>query len=520
MKTCFRRFIYLAAMTASAQTQINLANQGRNFDFSGAAVTRPVKTGTMLPSSCTTGDMFLNSGSPAGSNLYACIGGAWTLQSVQSPVTVEASGTTVGARPVQNFTPGTGFVQILSDTGQQINVQESIDTAIVETKASNQAGTSLLCASSSGSATTYACSMTPTLSVYAVGMVVHWVPDISCAPGPITLNIDTLGALMILESDGQTLSSAIDCTAGRVLQLAYDGANLRIIGGSPTGATGAPGQPGPAGPPGAAGSIGSADNISGILQCAAQSGSGTAYSCSTSPSFMPAAHDMVLFLADVSNSGPATLNVNASANAPVQKQGGAIDLIAGDLLAGQWVLLIYDGAKWQMQGQTGNEPAAGGSYYSFARDWVGIGPVVWITEGSGPGTPGCNGGASDICWFTWNYGGGLAGWVRYDTVLPPSWSSGKMTLHVQLGDSGFGGTFQVAAQAGCNILTGGSYSAPVPLPSITTSGNWTVHDVSANNISLPGSCTPGSLLSLKFTRIDGVSADLRVYGHYGWISLP
>lgn len=63
------------------QTQINLATQGRNVDFTGQPFTRPVKSGTSLPGSCTSSDLFLNLAATPGQNLYACIAGAWMSMS-------------------------------------------------------------------------------------------------------------------------------------------------------------------------------------------------------------------------------------------------------------------------------------------------------------------------------------------------------------------------------------------------------------------------------------------------------
>jgi hypothetical protein len=94
--------------------------------------------------------------------------------------------------------------------------------------------------------------------------------------------------------------------------------------------------------------------ISVPLQCPAASGSGTAYTCSTSPTFVPADGDAILFEADVANTGAATLNVNSSSAAPIKKQGGGTALLANDFLVGQDNFLIFDGTNWQMQGQTGN----------------------------------------------------------------------------------------------------------------------------------------------------------------------
>jgi len=120
-----------------------------------------------------------------------------------------------------------------------------------------------------------------------------------------------------------------------------------------------------------AGSTLTADSVSAPRACVAASGSGSAYTCTTSPTFTPAAHDEILFKADVANTGAATINVDSSSAAAVKKQGGGTALIANDFLAGQWVVLIFDGTNWQMQGQTGNA-SAGGGVSSFSGDTGGL----------------------------------------------------------------------------------------------------------------------------------------------------
>ncbi|MGE5647628.1 MAG: hypothetical protein ACM336_17765 [Acidobacteriota bacterium] len=75
-----------AAWTAAAQTQIDLRTQGRNIDFSGAGSTKPFRMGTLLPGSCSVGEVFFKTDAAAGANLYACTAaGVWTLQSGGSP---------------------------------------------------------------------------------------------------------------------------------------------------------------------------------------------------------------------------------------------------------------------------------------------------------------------------------------------------------------------------------------------------------------------------------------------------
>ena len=77
-----------AAMIGAArgQTQIDLRTQGKNIDFSSAARTRPLKTGTLVPEVCTIGETFLKTDAAAGKNLYVCTSvNVWTVQGVEVP---------------------------------------------------------------------------------------------------------------------------------------------------------------------------------------------------------------------------------------------------------------------------------------------------------------------------------------------------------------------------------------------------------------------------------------------------
>ena len=75
--------VFLAAAWGQAQTSIDLRTQAKNIDFSAAASTRPVKTGSSLPAVCAVGELFfLSSGAP-GDNVYGCTAvNTWTRQSV------------------------------------------------------------------------------------------------------------------------------------------------------------------------------------------------------------------------------------------------------------------------------------------------------------------------------------------------------------------------------------------------------------------------------------------------------
>lgn len=62
---------------AHAQTRIDLRTQGKSVDFSAAGSTKPMKTGVVLPATCSSGETFFNLNGAAGQNLYACVSGAW-----------------------------------------------------------------------------------------------------------------------------------------------------------------------------------------------------------------------------------------------------------------------------------------------------------------------------------------------------------------------------------------------------------------------------------------------------------
>jgi hypothetical protein len=69
----------IAAGLVSGQTQVDLRTQTKDVDFSTSASTRPVKTGSALPSVCSVGDLFFSITARAGANLLLCAAAnAWT----------------------------------------------------------------------------------------------------------------------------------------------------------------------------------------------------------------------------------------------------------------------------------------------------------------------------------------------------------------------------------------------------------------------------------------------------------
>jgi uncharacterized protein YdbL (DUF1318 family) len=71
---------------ASAQTRIDLRTQAKSVDFSAAGSTKPSKTGTTIPATCSVGETFLKTDATAGQNLYVCTAtNVWTLQGSAIP---------------------------------------------------------------------------------------------------------------------------------------------------------------------------------------------------------------------------------------------------------------------------------------------------------------------------------------------------------------------------------------------------------------------------------------------------
>src|SRR6202030_407782 len=80
---------------------------------------------------------------------------------------------------------------------------------------------------------------------------------------------------------------------------------------------------------------GTAHNVSVALVCAAGSASGTAYTCSTSPTFTPVDGDVIVLQADVASGASPTLNVNSTSAGALQKtiNGALAGIVANDLVA-------------------------------------------------------------------------------------------------------------------------------------------------------------------------------------------
>jgi len=221
------------AISMFGQTQVDLRTQSKSVDFQAAPYTRPIQSGSSLPATCTPSAVFFLTTAPAGANIYGCVGtNTWAVQGTGGGsggiLAIQNNGTTVGSRGTANFIPGAGIVNLITDTGTAINIQQSADTAVMLSKVTNQAGTPVLCASASGSGTTYTCSLSPTLTTYTTGMVLYWKIDVANTSVSPTLNVDTLGAKPLVDYQSNALNVGA-LVSGAEVPIWYDGANLRCM---------------------------------------------------------------------------------------------------------------------------------------------------------------------------------------------------------------------------------------------------------------------------------------------------
>jgi hypothetical protein len=121
------------------------------------------------------------------------------------------------------------LVNVITDIGSKINIQQSADTAVLLSRASYQSGQNTLCKPSSGSGTVYTCAMTPTLTSYQQGMVLHWQPDVAGGGGATTIQVDLLGAKPVKLADGVQDPQVGDIEAGQQYSLWFDGTTFRLM---------------------------------------------------------------------------------------------------------------------------------------------------------------------------------------------------------------------------------------------------------------------------------------------------
>jgi len=91
----------------------------------------------------------------------------------------------------------------------------------------------------------------------------------------------------------------------------------------------------------------------GALPYAADTGAADAYAIALDPTLSEYITGMpIFFKAANTNTGASTLDINGLGTKSIKKSTD-VDLVAGDIKAGQIVLVVYDGTNFQMIGDTG-----------------------------------------------------------------------------------------------------------------------------------------------------------------------
>ncbi len=100
---------------------------------------------------------------------------------------------------------------------------------------------------------------------------------------------------------------------------------------------------------------GSYHSLAGPTLCVSSTASGTAQLCDTAPKFdvsgsaiAPTAGDTIIYKTGTTNTGDLTIAINGGSAVHVRKAQGTSVLAAGDLIAGQYVPLTFDGTFWEM----------------------------------------------------------------------------------------------------------------------------------------------------------------------------
>ena len=102
--------------------------------------------------------------------------------------------------------------------------------------------------------------------------------------------------------------------------------------------------------------------------CQDLSGSGTAQSCNTSPTFVPVDGDCIIYVASQPNSGASlTVNVNSLGVKSVQKWLTTTTLAAGDMQGNAPQFMCYNGAVWNVF-TIGNPPVGSGTFNALSGD--------------------------------------------------------------------------------------------------------------------------------------------------------
>jgi len=332
---------FACALGSLAQTQIDLRTQGKDVDFSGASATKPIQTGSSLPSACNVGQLFFLTTAQAGQNVYAC--------------------------------PSSGMWIPISATGGGAVTSVSGKTGNVILQASDLADCRLVLSSStvlSFNACPYSYPDLPLQNLPAGSIT------ILSGSGTIYVYATIGGAIDVLESGNLSIGCTGCTDAGPGNAFPPDVAQIGIWASTVT-----PGAWDPSGvadartlvngPPQLVSSTGVAIALNSLGQksigidsavvetrsaeqagqevlCTAI-GTSSAQTCSLLPTLTAYTTGMrIRLLSAATNVGASALNIDGLGAKSVLRSDGVTPLVPGDLATGNYYDLIYDGTSFRL----------------------------------------------------------------------------------------------------------------------------------------------------------------------------
>lgn len=198
-----------------------------------------------------------------------------------------------------------------------------------------------------------------------------------------------------------------------------------------------------------------------FMICNDSSGSGTAQVCSTTPTFVPAAGTAITYKTTTTNTGAVTLAVNGASAAAIQKWQGTA-LAAGDIQAGIYVCLIFDGTHWQISSLIGNAPSGGSTAFSALTGSTNTTAAMLVGTGASLGVTGSGTiGATTLLGGTWAIPGTIGSTTPSSGAFTTISATGQITSTLGTGTAPFSiSSTTVVPNLNASLLGGATFASP------------------------------------------------------------